>query len=303
MLSFIAVSFVFFVAGSAYAGGGPVEFTVDPKTSLNPGEQYVVHARVYADGPYPTYCKNCLINLSFEYPQDSDYIMQNNDRTDENGTIYAKVISKIPGKRNLIIKNRIITRPDGVSFTANSSLPLNYKGDSPLPTQPVVFRVVQSGQKYLGGPKRMVFLSWSNIEGAVKYNVYARLADSKDYGSSLLRTGEAFGDISINAFLNYYVKVEACSEATSCISSPEIYLKAMNRDAEAKPIQSSNTVVNPTKSSVSAPKEDNSKVEELNKKVENLQSQLETSKQKQNILEQRVNNLVSFIKRFFPFFK
>lgn len=45
------------------------------------------------------------------------------------------------------------------------------------------------------------------------------------------------------------------------------------------------------------------KVEELNKKVENLQSQLEASKQKQSVLEQRINDLVTFIKRIFPFFK
>lgn len=308
LLSFAALFFMLFSANSAYAGGGPVEFTLDPNTSLNPGEQYIVHARVYADEPYPTYCKNCSINLAFENPQGSDYIAQNSDRTDDNGTIYAKVISKIPGKRTLIVKDRIIVRPDGVKVTANSSVIVNYNGDSPLPTQPVDLRLIVSGQKYLDGPERMVYLSWTQIPGAVKYNVYARLADTKDYGAALLGTGQPSGDITINAFLDYYVKVNACSEPTVCTSSPEVFVKAMSKDNEVvstqKQIPTTNTVVNSTNAVVTqAANGDNSKVEELNKKVENLQDQLEVSKQRQNTLEQRINDLVGFIKHLFPFFK
>lgn len=133
-LSLAGFFLLFFAAGFTYAGGGPVEFTVDPNTSLNPGEQYIVHARVYANGTYPTYCKNCLINLAFENPQNSDYIAQNSDRTDDNGTIYAKVISKIPGKRTLIVKDRIITQPDGSTIPAYSYVILNYLGETPTPT-------------------------------------------------------------------------------------------------------------------------------------------------------------------------
>lgn len=48
---------------------------------------------------------------------------------------------------------------------------------------------------------------------------------------------------------------------------------------------------------------DNSNIEELNQKVENLQNQLEQSKQRQNFLEARLNQLVSWIKSVFPFFK
>lgn len=43
--------------------------------------------------------------------------------------------------------------------------------------------------------------------------------------------------------------------------------------------------------------------EQLNKKIASLEAQLAETKVKQNTLEQRINNLISFIKHFFPFFK
>ena len=50
-------------------------------------------------------------------------------------------------------------------------------------------------------------------------------------------------------------------------------------------------------------KENNTKEEELNEKIASLQSQLEASRQKQTVLEQKIIQLMSFIKRIFPFFK
>lgn len=42
---------------------------------------------------------------------------------------------------------------------------------------------------------------------------------------------------------------------------------------------------------------------ELEQKIANLEAQLEESKKEQNILAQRINDLVSFLKKLFPFFK
>lgn len=42
---------------------------------------------------------------------------------------------------------------------------------------------------------------------------------------------------------------------------------------------------------------------ELEQKIANLEAQLSESKKEQNILAQRINDLVSFIKKLFPFFK
>lgn len=117
------------VPNHAQAGGGPVEFSVEPNHALNPGEQYVVHARVYTDGPYPTYCKNCYIKLALKMPQDGDYIAQDSETTNDEGRIYAKVISKVPGKRTMYVSE--LKNADGSWITANSFVVLNYKGDAP----------------------------------------------------------------------------------------------------------------------------------------------------------------------------
>ncbi len=137
------IRILFFSANLAYAGGGPVEFWVDPNTSLNPGEQYIVHARVFNDGPSTTLdCKNCLIHLKFKDPQGSDYIAQNSDRTDENGTIYAKVISKVPGNR--VVYPTDLQTADGKIINSANYVELAYTGESTLPSTPTASPVTQN---------------------------------------------------------------------------------------------------------------------------------------------------------------
>lgn len=406
---------------SVFAGGGPVQFTIDPDQSLNPGEQYIVHAQVYIDGQYPTYCKNCFIKLALDNPQDDDYIVQNDNVTNDDGRIYAKVISKVAGNRVIYVSE--LRNADGARITADSIVVLNYTGESLLPSrnpklyltppstptpsptpQPIPegsnFYVKVGVQRYTDGPKRYIYLSWSQVQNTVKYNVYARLADTNTYGAALLGTGSLSTELGINAFMDYYVKVDACSNPGVCIGSNEIFVPAMSQvTSPPKPstpggdiylkvgvqryvgepkryvylswnkvegavkynvytrlsdmneygaaivgtgslsteiginafldyyakvnacnsvgcISSSEVfiprmkkeeggvVVAPSPSTViTVPPTNNSNVEELNKKVGSLQNQLEASKKKQNTLEQRINDLVSFIKRFFPFFR
>lgn len=150
-------------------------------------------------------------------------------------------------------------------------------------------------QKYLGGPKRQVTLSWSSVSNAVKYNVYARLADTKDYGAAIEGTGSLSTQVGINAFLDYYVKVDACNSA-GCVSSNEVFVPKMKKE-------DGGTVIIPSPSTVATSSINNSSTDELNKKLENLQNQLEESKQRQGILETRLNQLISWIKSILPFFK
>lgn len=295
------------------AGGGPVEFTVDPDQALNPGEQYIVHALVYADGSYPTYCKNCFIKLALQNPQDGDYIAQNSDATNDEGRIYAKVISKVSGNRTIYVSE--LRNADGTRITANSTVVLKYTGEFTPPPNPTPspapqplpegeFYVKIGVQRYTDGPKRYVYLSWSQVQNAVKYNVYARLSDIKEYGGALVGTGSLSTEIGINAFLDYYAKVDACNSA-GCISSTEVFVPRMKKEeggAIVVPSPSTVTTV-PTAPSIKPSISNNSNIDELNKKVENLQNQLEESKQRQGFLETRLNQLVSWIKSIFPFFK
>lgn len=298
----------------AFAGGGPVEFTIDPNQALNPGEQYIVHARVWADGsfvvePYPAYCKNCFIKLALQNPQDGDYIAQNDNVTNDEGRIYAKVISKVPGNRTIYVSE--LRNIDGTRIPAYSTVVLPYTGEpisiptpNPTPTPAPQPTIPPSGniyvkvgvQRYVEGPKRYVYLSWSKVEGAIKYNLYARLSDMKDYGAAIVGTGSLSTEIGINAFLDYYVKVDACNSA-GCITSSEVFVPRMKQEEGGTVVAPSPSTVTPTPSS------NNSNIEDLNKKVENLQNQLEESKQRQSFLETRINQLVSWIKSVFPFFK
>lgn len=387
---------LFFVS-PVFAGGGPVEFWVDPNTSLSPGEVYVVHARVSGNSStYPNYCQNCLIHLKFQNPQDGDVVNQSSERTDENGQVYAKVVSTIPGKR--IIYATDLQDSNGKLMETGNYVELNYTGQSNLPSIPVenlyatintqyvngvkrlinvnwnflpdIIKVnvyarmadnkdygaalasssmmyprsaqiglgsyfdwyvkveacktadscvssseifvpamkkddnsIPSGsmyikvgtQKYLGGPKRQVTLSWNKVEDAVKYNVYARLADMNEYGSAIEGTGSLSTQVGINAFLDYYIKVDACNSA-GCISSSEVFVPRMKKEEGG-------TIVAPSSSIVIPSSTNSSNTEELNKKIENLQNQLDQSKKTQSVLEQRVNDLLSFIKKLFPFFR
>lgn len=292
-----------FFSSPVFAGGGPVEFTLDPNQTLNSGEQYIVHARVSADGPYPTYCKNCFIKLALQNPQDSDYIAQNNDVTNDEGRIYAKVISKVPGNRTIYVSE--LRNSDGVSSIAYSTIVLPYTGEStflpsPTPTpQPIglpakSIHVKVDSQRYVEGSKRYVNLSWNKVDGATKYIVYNRVV--KGYDSNyVVETGSLNTELTLNAFLDYYIKVDACNSA-GCISSSEVFIAKMQKNDDK--------VVNtPTPIVTTSPEPTNSNIEELNKKVENLENQLQASQKKQSALELKFNQLANWIKSIFPFFK
>ncbi|MBI2314524.1 hypothetical protein HYU93_00470 [Candidatus Daviesbacteria bacterium] len=126
---FLSAVALFLTAYSVSAGGGPIEFQVEPKGSLNPGEQYVVNVRVYADGQYPTYCKSCYLKLGFMNPQDGDYVAQSSDTTDQEGRLYAKVISKVGGTRTIYAIE--LKDADGSRITANSTVDLRYSSTNP----------------------------------------------------------------------------------------------------------------------------------------------------------------------------
>lgn len=287
----------------ALAGGGPVYFNVEPNSPLYPGKQYIVHAQVSADGPYPTYCENCFINLKFRNPQGSDYIAQNSDKTDNDGRIYAKVISKVSGPRVIYAE---IKKEDGTLVHSNSEVTLNYvesTGVEFIPSQESESTTPPTGnfyaklgtQKYIDGPKRQVYVSWGNANNAVKYNLYVHTSDMSSYESALVSTGDLSTEIGLNAFLDFYLRVDACN-TNGCISSNEIFIPKMEKSGDSTISESLTSTTNIESSN---PQTD---VKKLNEKVENLEKKLEESNKKQSFLEQRINDLVNFIKSIFPAF-
>lgn len=170
------------IAQPAYAGGGPVEFTIEPNTSLNPGEQYVVNARVYADGPYPTYCKGCYIKLAFQNPQEGDYIAQDSETTNEDGRIYAKVISKVSGERIIIVSE--LKNSNGTKIDAGSYAALRYTGESQFLKTPTNLRITQI-ETTNNSNTRKVHIFWDPVPGATSYTVYKPMSGINFYETTV----------------------------------------------------------------------------------------------------------------------
>lgn len=272
-------------------------------------------------------------NATFTFTKDRKPYYKNGEQVC--GTT-AKIGSKVSGEREVTV---IVQDTNGVSIDVPPVIKVHFDGQyhgdnhsngysysssqddlSYLMTHPQATTDTNSSntgsfyakvgvQKYLGGPKRSVYISWNKSQNAVKYNIYARLSDTKDYGAALVGTGGLGSEININAFLNYYVKVDACAAADSCISSPEVYIAAMKQDGKneanvvSQPkepkVQPSVVDTNPQTVAV----KDSSEAAKLENKVADLEKKLEESQKRQSALEQTLNNLTKWIKSVFPFFK
>lgn len=321
----------FLTASPVLAGGGPVEFRTEPNNYIDPHEQYVVYARVYAAGTYPTYCKNCLIHLEFENPDSSDYIAQSSERTDDDGRIYAKVTSKISGIRTLIVKNRTIITSEGAAVTANSYISLNFIGESatspvpstyPMPGAPKMVYPVDGQTLDLEGA---YMFKVKPVEGASGYlfglfqngnMVYENYRDGKylsSNGEFALWENNPFHAKFHNGEVKVMIRAYVGNQWTD---AREITIILRPRGGTAS-TTSTNSVVSTT---VTAPKlpvmpptiqpsqkviviTDSSASAVLQKRIDELQNKLEQSQQKQSVLENRLNLIISWIKSFFPFFK
>lgn len=133
---------------NALAGGGLVAWLNVTSTNddynnyrvstINPGEQFIVKPQVHLpnDDSYDStirWCVNCPIKVKLENPQEGDIINPNSDKTDENGQIYAKIVSKIPGKRyvyaEVTLPESNFTKQNGTTYRS-TILVLNYSGET-----------------------------------------------------------------------------------------------------------------------------------------------------------------------------
>lgn len=107
-----------------FAGGQDlIYFNVTPNSILAPGQEFVVRPTVYTDSSDTTLAVGWPIIIKLQNPQPGDYIAQSSNTTDNNGTVYAKVISKVPGSRLVYAQ---VTEPDGTVYTSKNTYVLNY---------------------------------------------------------------------------------------------------------------------------------------------------------------------------------
>lgn len=321
-LFFSVTTLLFLLAVPVLAGGGPVEFSVYPNSPLNPGEQYVVNVKVSSVSPSYPPCANCYIKLAFQNPQDSDYIAQSNDRTDDNGRIYAKVISRIPGNRTIYVA--ALNDSDGRNIEANSIVILNYIG------KPTIIPVIQAPEMVYPQDRQTIDLEGAymfkvtRIEGASGYlfglfqddiMVYENYRDAKTLsadGEFALWEGNPahakFKAGEIKVMIRALVNNEWTDARTITITlkprggqevgSTPIPMPVPSIMPTASPIlptiPPSQTIVIVRDSSASA---------QLQKKVEELEQKLNESQQKQSTLENRLEQIIHWIKQIFPFFE
>src|SRR3989338_532474 len=218
---FLLASLVF--VPSVFAGGGPVEFSVEPNSSLNPGEQYIVHARVYANGPWPTYCKGCYIKLAFQNPQAGDYIAQDSETTNDEGRIYAKVQSKVSGERIIIVDQ--LRDSSGTKINAGSSVALKYTGESIFIKTPTNLRISQI--ETTGDPNvRNVHIFWDPVPGATSYTVYKPMGGINFYHTTV-DTNLYEMKVNIKSGV-FYVAVDARKDGMSSALSSVLTIDLSN---------------------------------------------------------------------------
>lgn len=169
---------------------------------------------------------------------------------------------------------------------------------NPIPTTGINVWLLSQQSFYPNG--RQATIKWGAFDGNPgTFTIYGKTASNKNNWDKLVE-GEKGPSYTVKIMPNedYYIKINGCQDKFgNCVDSNILFIPKIQKDGNITPSQTPNPTVSPTSSG------DSSKTDELNKKVENLQNQLDQSKKSQSILEQRVNDLVSFIKKFFPFFK
>lgn len=319
LLPLFAVITLFFSVTTVLARGGPVEFSVYPSSQLNPGEQYVVHAKVSVEDEKHNIvpCKACHIKLAFYNPQESDYLAQSSDITDDEGRIYAKVNSKIPGKRTIYLSEL----KDLEIMPMSSFVILNYTGDTAtINTQApemiypqnnqildlegaYMFKVkaVHGASGYLFGLFQNNMMVYENYRdaGVLSANGEFALWDSNP-AHNKFKTGEV--KVMIRAMVNnqWTDAREITIHLKPRGGTQKVVSTVVDNSPESPAVKAKLPVIQPSKTVVIV--NDSSASAQLQKKVEELEQKLVASQEKQSALETRLNQLISWIKSIFPFF-
>lgn len=293
VISSLVIFFSLVLGSPVFAGGGPVSFEVSPNGPIRPGQEYIVRPTVSGSTP-GSKCQKCTITIKFENPQSGDVINQSDSKTDDNGTMYAKVISQATGERIIYAE---VVGLDGVTFQSSRYV-LYYQYD-PVPQGSITVQV--TGQKSLGGNIRQVSLSWNSASDPVTYYVFAKPTNAS-YGVALAGTQSLTADININTTPDYYVKVDACNGYGRCIESPEVLINQMQPEVVTTPSPKPVVTTKPTatpKLTVISKKTDTSSQTATSsgndkKVVDKVESNFAKPQEEQSILKQQFNKIISW---------
>ncbi len=250
----LTLSFIFFSAPLAFAGGGGVS-TTTTKTD----DPHWNTIRVYF-APDLFTCKGMRVSFNFETPESGDQISGGNG--DNSSTISSEAsYETIDGKQYLRCSTYAKVYSSQLKW--NRTLNISFKG--------------------------------ANLEGS------RQIAVSFGYGLNdftypLLPWEEGFpssGELKPTSTPGQ--PAPTSTQPPKEYSTPKGETRPVYSPSPTKKVESvSNPSITPAPS-----KSD----EQLNIRISSLEAQLAQSQTKQNTLEQKINDLFTFIKHFFPFFR
>lgn len=319
---FLLASLIF--TSPVFAGGGGVDTRV-----TNTDDRHANTVIVYFDPKLFT-CKGMHVSFNFETPEDGDMIKGTNGdntstitadaqmgkkflRCSTHAIVYSKELksnrilnisfngANLEGSRQIAVSFGVIYNPNDRPLLPWESEDSPNNSSSPSPN----INIWVLNQEVVPLDSRRVTVKWGAFDGYPgTFTVYVKPASNEQVLDSVNKNDweEKFdgskgpsATFSIRADQDYHIKVHGCMDKFgTCVDSNILLLPKIQIHE--------NKVVYPSPSAVTEPSSD-SDTEQLNQKMENLQKQLEESKQKQSALESRLNQLLSWIRSIFPFFK
>lgn len=275
----------------AFAGGGLIDFTVEPTSPVQPGEYYLITANVYTDVVGGTPCKDCKVQFVFNAAQklSGGTIIPFAEKTDDKGHITAKVINTEVADRYI---QAIATLPDNTLFESSFYI-LTFGNPFPSPTDitttnmqkaTAITAVSQSLSEGAKNRTRRVSFKWNGSIGMYDYYLYFMpLTENSAWGYSGEPTTYPYATIEyLSTDIEHDIKVQTCPKGSTigCVDSESIRLGVYDENHP-----------------------DVIQTKELNNRIANLEAKVNQTEKKQSFLEAQITNILSFLKRIFPFWK
>jgi hypothetical protein len=264
-------------------------------STKNPGVRTINLTVINQGSTYTTpYAPGIKVDFDGKYHGDNQYDWYSY-RT-STADPYAPFATPTPTPQVVPTVAPVPTTNPGNNNSGSLEIPANFQ-----------FKVWVLNQHSIGSGQRQVDIKWTAVNGNnvnVLNTIFVKPGHQESGKSNDAGWKFVFNNYGPSAQItipdqDFTVKVRACAEhTTSCVDSDPLFLPGTHPGTTpvVTPVVSPNVTPAP-----STP--DDSHVQELNQRINNLENQLTESKKNQSVLEQRVNDLMSFIKRLFPFFK
>lgn len=324
-------SFVFLLSITAtplFAGGGPVALRAFSLRPFDQTKTFILEAEIYSNQP----CDQIKATFTFNDPKDGDSItpyttpldgtyITRHYNTGQPDYIWKEICNFYMAAKSQTAEQRIITVnvfADGKTHTRETKVSF---GDDYLSRQLQGFGrmndydntphpdVVQ--EKYIGNDKREVDLQWQKISWAAKYFVLAYVVKNDGTNTTpfeVTTTENTKATVTLPATTDLRIIINACRAGETCTGLKDenysyLLSRMYNLTTSQPSTPKSTPVVTETEETVLPTTPVDEKVEELNKKVAELEGKLDESTKKQSALEKTVNDLLTWIKAYFPFFQ